>query len=339
MVQSISYAQAFLQWIYFYGPWRDLSECSDFTGQQRSQEPSSQTHDSKRLHHHSSKVGSLYPTSSSDTNGELLWTHKNPSSTQIWDFMQYVNTKYQQDFSTYAALHRWSIESPQDSWEAIWEFCGVRHSQPYLKVIDPAAVTKMWPRPSWFEGATLNFAENLLYPTRQVQEGSIAVIAATETGREQVTWAELRERVRCCQASLKALDLEIGDRVAGCCGNHINTLVVMLATTSLGGIWTAVSPDTGVTAIVDRLSQIEPSVLFTDDAVSYNAKSHVVLPKIHEVSKSLTSLKALVVFRTIKTFQVEVPKSAIDYEGFLRLGQSSHKLFFATSRTACLHLV
>jgi acetoacetyl-CoA synthetase len=102
----------------------------------------------------------------------------------------------------------------------------------------------------------------------------------------------------------------------------------MLATTSLGGIWTAVSPDTGVTAIVDRLSQIDPSVLFTDDAVSYNAKSHVVFPKIHDVSQSLRSLKALILFRAIKTFPVDMPKSAMDYEDFLGLGESSHKLFF-----------
>jgi len=242
--------------------------------------------------------------------------------------MQFVNTKHQQRFETYAELYKWSIDSPVESWGAIWEFLGVRHSQPYNKVVDAAEATRMWPRPSWFEGAKLNFAENLLFPIREVQANALAVIAATETGRESVTWAELRERVRRCQASLKALDLKIGDRVAGCCGNHVNALVAMLATTSLGGMWTAVSPDTGVTAIVDRLSQIEPRVLFSDDAVNYNAKTHPVLPKIHKVSESLGSLKALVIFRTTKTFPIDMPKSAMGYDDFLGLGQSSHNLFF-----------
>jgi acetoacetyl-CoA synthetase len=342
MVQSISCFQAFIRWISIHRPWRTSSEFNNYTGQQCSEETSLEVPEAKHPHLQTLKVEKpirgigvshddaepLHPASNGGGNGELLWMHANPSSTQMWDFMQYVNTKYRQDFKTYAALHQWSIERPADSWGAIWEFCGVRHSQAYVKVIDPAAATKMWPRPSWFEGATLNFAENLLYPTREVQEGSIAVIAATETGRESVTWAELRDRVRRCQASLQALDLRNGDRVAGCCANHINALVVMLATTSLGGIWTAVSPDTGVTAIMDRLSQIDPSVLFTDDAVSYNAKSHFVFPKIHGVSQSLGSLKALIVFRTMETFPVDVPKSAMDYGDFLALGQSSHELFF-----------
>jgi acetoacetyl-CoA synthetase len=342
MVNSTSCFQAFLRWISIHGPWRKSSEFNKFSGEEPSKEASLQDPEAVHPQLQSSNIGKpvrgigtsydnaepLHPNSTGDGSGELLWMHATPSSTQMWDFMQYVNKKHQQHFKTYAALHRWSIESPVDSWGAIWEFCGVRHSHPYVKVIDPAATTMMWPRPSWFEGATLNFAENLLYPTRKVQENSLAVIAATETGRESVTWAELRERVRRCQASLKALDLRIGDRVAGCCANHINALVAMLATTSLGGIWTAVSPDSGVTAIVDRLSQIDPSVLFTDDAVSYNAKSHVVLPKIHEVSQSLTSLRALIVFRTLTTSSIDMPNSAMDYEDFLVLGESSHILSF-----------
>ena len=114
--------------------------------------------------------------------------------------------------------------------------------------MDPNA--PMFPRPKFFEGATLNFAENLLFPTQQVEPESLAVIAATETTREAVTWKELRERVRQCQAGMKALGLQRGDRVAGYVANHTNALVAMLATTSLGGIWTAVSPDTGVHAVL-----------------------------------------------------------------------------------------
>ncbi|KAK4502077.1 hypothetical protein PRZ48_007888 [Zasmidium cellare] len=102
----------------------------------------------------------------------------------------------------------------------------------------------------------------------------------------------------------------------------------MLATTSLGGIWTAVSPDTGTTAIKDRLSQVEPSVLFTDNAVSYNGKSHVVLSKVNNVSQSLESLKAVVVFPAVGDLPPKLPGSAIDYDDFLAWGEDSHQLYF-----------
>ena len=117
----------------------------------------------------------------------------------------------------------------------------------------------------------MNFSENLLFPLlpegAQVEEQGNAVIAATETTREEVTWKELRERVRNCRSGLKALGVGVGDRVAGYVGNHTNALVAMLAATALGAVWTAVSPDTGVTAVVERLVQIEPVVLFADNAV------------------------------------------------------------------------
>lgn len=98
----------------------------------------------------------------------------------------------------------------------------------------------IFPRPAFFEGATLNFAQNLLFPSVGVQDDAPAVIAATESDREVVTWAELRERVRCMQASMKTLGVKPGDRVAAYVANHTNALIAMLAATSLGAIWTAV---------------------------------------------------------------------------------------------------
>lgn len=125
----------------------------------------------------------------------------------------------------------------------------------------------MFPRPPWFSGAKLNFAENLLFPSTEpaILDSTPAIIEATETSRATVTWAELRDRVRDCQAGLMAVGVKENDRVAGYVANHTNALVAMLAATSLGAIWTAVSPDTGVTAVLERMEQIEPTVLFTDN--------------------------------------------------------------------------
>jgi acetoacetyl-CoA synthetase len=187
----------------------------------------------------------------------------------------------------------------------------------------------MYPRPAFFEGATLNFAENLLFPTQEVDPEAPAVIAATETSRETVTWRELRERVRQCQAGMVALGLKEGDRVAGYVANHTNALVAMLAATSLGGIWTAVSPDTGVHAVLERLRQIEPTILFADNAAFYNGRSHPVLPKLVEITAGLPSLQAVVVFPTVPSVQVD-PNSitvssgkAYDYAAFTSLTTTS----------------
>lgn len=193
----------------------------------------------------------------------------------------------------------------------------------------------MFPRPSFFSGARLNFAENLLYPTQPVDPNSPAVIAATETTRETVSWAELQERVRQCQAGMIALGLEEGDRVAGYVANHTNALVAMLAATSLGGIWTAVSPDTGVTAVLDRMQQIEPVILFTDNAAFYNGRSHPVSDKLVEIVAALPTLKAVVMFQTLQTVAVDTSTiqvssgKAYDYEAFKALGDQNSAMIFA----------
>jgi acetoacetyl-CoA synthetase len=115
----------------------------------------------------------------------------------------------------------------------------------------------MFPRPNFFPNIELNFAENLLYPLhptskKPVQNHEIAIISVTEDNRAEVTWTELRERVWACWNALQHHGVKPLDRVAGFMGHNTNAVVAMLATTALGGIWTAVSPDTGVGAVLDR---------------------------------------------------------------------------------------
>jgi acetoacetyl-CoA synthetase len=191
----------------------------------------------------------------------------------------------------------------------------------------------MFPRPEFFENARLNFAENLLFPTQDVDAKSPAIIAVTETTREIVTWEELRERVRLCQSGMIALGLKEGDRVAGYVANHTNALVAMLAATSLGCVWTAVSPDTGVHAVLERLRQIEPTILFADNAAFYNGRSHPVLPKVNEIASSLSSLKAVVVFATVSSVKIDIESirvpsgRAYDYESFVSCPTSAELMF------------
>ena len=164
----------------------------------------------------------------------------------------------------------------------------------------------MFPRPAFFPGCELNFAENLLFPASDPPADSVAIIQATETQHKDVTWAELRERTREMAAAMVHHGVKTGDRVAGYLANHEDTVIAMLAATSLGALWTGVSPDTGVQAVLDRLTQIEPVLLFADNGVQYNAKTHPTHAKISQVVEQLTSLKDLVIFETLPNHSFDV---------------------------------
>ncbi|ORY03219.1 hypothetical protein BCR34DRAFT_492562 [Clohesyomyces aquaticus] len=263
---------------------------------------------------------------------KMLWQHASPQQTPMWKFLQHVNEKFGLHLQSYEDLHIWSIENIAEFWGTAWEYLGIRAKTPARKVVDNNA--PMFPRPAFFEGAKLNFAENLLYPAEDVDPEGSAIIAATETTREAVSWKELRERVRLCQSGMIGLGLKEGDRVAGYVANHAHALVAMLAATSLGGIWTAVSPDTGVHAVLERLRQIEPVVLFSDNAAFYNGRSHPVMAKVAEIASSLPSLKAVVVFHTVPSVKDDLSSiklsqgKAYQYSAFTNLDTPPESLIF-----------
>ena len=193
----------------------------------------------------------------------------------------------------------------------------------------------MYPRPEFFAGAILNFAENLLFPTVDVSPDSAALLEGTEFSRDSVTWFQLRELVRKEQAALMSLGLQKGDRIAGYVANNIQAVVSMLAATSLGCIWTAISPDTGAHAVLERLQQIDPVVLFADNGTFYNGRSHSTMAKIRDVVDGLPRLKAIVI--NVKNIQVETPLGMVKtangnsytHNDFVALGKKSHELTFA----------
>ncbi|KAL9038494.1 MAG: hypothetical protein Q9180_003103 [Flavoplaca navasiana] len=240
---------------------------------------------------------------SEDLDSRLLWQHKDPPSTRIYDFKVTVEELHGVQLPDYDALHRWSIENLNAFWKQVWHFTAIVASKPFCEALDEEA--PMFPRPAFFDGARLNFAENLLYPACHPDDDSLAVLAASEDSREQVTWKQLRERVQQCTAALVYLGVKKGDRVAGYLANHTNALVAMLSAASIGAIWTAVSPDTGVHAVLDRMQQIDPALLFSDNAAKYNGKVHDVHHKLIQIASSISSLHAVVVFETVSA--VEFP--------------------------------
>ncbi|KAL8661169.1 MAG: hypothetical protein Q9202_005826 [Teloschistes flavicans] len=234
----------------------------------------------------------------------MLWQHSDPSSTRMYTFRQLIQQKHGVHLADYESLRQWSVKNLNAFWCEVWHFTGIVASQPFLKAVDENA--PMFPRPPFFQGASLNFAENLLYPACRPDENSLAIIAASEDSCERVTWKQLRERVQQCAFALVTLGVRQGDRVAGYVANHSNALVAMLSTTSIGAIWTAVSPDTGVHAVLDRMQQIEPLILFADNAAKYNGKVHNAFDKVREISKNIPGLQAVVVYETVGDIQFEI---------------------------------
>lgn len=262
-----------------------------------------------------------------------LWRHVHPEQTQIYAFQEHVGKKHGLQIHTYKDLHQWSVSHPASFWEEVLHWTGVRLHQSYSSTFDASA--PMFPRPHFFPGCTLNFAENLLYPTANPDPESLAVIGATEMTREHVSWVSLRERVRRCANAMRARGVKEGDRVACYLANHANALTVMLAATSMGALWTGVSPDTGVSATLDRLRQIEPVILYADNAVQYNAKIHQTRGKIVEIVSSLPSLKTVVIFNTVPSLNFEIGSISerespivLSYDTFLAVASSDEPLEF-----------
>ena len=192
-----------------------------------------------------------------------------------------------------APLHEWSIREPSEFWSELWDFCDVRASQPATEVVDDP--TRM-PGARWFSGSRLNFAENLLADRHVSERRPEAIVAWNEDGpTTSVTWADLRVQVAHFAAGLQRAGVAPGDRVAGFLPNIPEAVIAMLATSSLGAMWSSSSPDFGVDGVLDRFSQIEPKVLVCARGAMWNGSWMGSLERVRAISERLPSLGAVVV--------------------------------------------
>ncbi len=192
-------------------------------------------------------------------------------------------------FQDYGELHRWSVDSPEAFWEQVWQFTGIVSSTPWDRVLTDG---DKFPGAKWFSGAGLNFAENLL---RRRDDG-IAVIARLENGlRRSLSFAELHKQVAQLAAALKASGVAPGDRVAAFMPNVPETLIGMLACSSIGAVWSSCSPDFGFAGVMDRFGQIAPKILLACDGYFYNGKRIDCMPRVAEIAGNIGSLERIVV--------------------------------------------
>jgi acetoacetyl-CoA synthetase len=220
-----------------------------------------------------------------------LWTPSEQAvaAANLTRFMRDAGARHARAFDDYAALYDWSIAHPDDFWSAVWDFCGVigeKGETPYL--IDRDRM----PGARWFPAARLNYAENLL---RRRDDGIALVFRGEDQVAGAVTWAELHHEVSRVAQALAACGVQPGDRVAAYIPNLPGAVIAMLATTSLGAVWSSCSPDFGVQGVLDRFGQIAPRVLFTADGYFYGGKTIDLLPRLPEIVAGLPSLERVVV--------------------------------------------
>jgi acetoacetyl-CoA synthase len=211
----------------------------------------------------------------------------------IIGFIKYVNKNENLDLESYEEIYRWSIENIPTFWELLWEYCRIIHSKKYEKIVDDL---NKFPGARWFIGARLNFAENLL----RYRDSRKALISYSESGKnKEFTYDELYNTVAKLYDSLKE-DIKVGDRVAAYMSNIAETVIAMLSSTSLGAIWSSCGTELGYSAVIDRIGQLNPKILFTIDGYYYKGKYIDVLPNVEKIVKAINSIEKVIVFPYIK---------------------------------------
>ncbi len=221
----------------------------------------------------------------------LLWqpSPERIERSNLGRFIKRVQQEVDAQVYDYPSLYDFSIKYPDKFWTAVWDYCGIRASGDRSRALIDA---DQMPGAEFFPDVTLNFAENLL----RFRDDKLAIAFRGESGiARDLTYAELYEQVSRVAQALRAEGVGVGDRVAGFMPNIPEAVIAMLATTSIGALWSSCSPDFGINGVVDRFGQIEPKVLFSADAYAYGGKSFDCLDKIRSILEQLPSVQKLVI--------------------------------------------
>ncbi|XP_067861854.1 acetoacetyl-CoA synthetase [Heptranchias perlo] len=254
---------------------------------------------------------------------KVMWYPDSKRNTRMDGFRNLINNKFDLNLANYNELYQWSVENYPEFWAEFWKFSGLVSSHLYNEVIDRTkGVADV---PEWFKGSRLNYAENLL---KHKDDDKVALYAASE-GKEEivkVTFGELKRDVALYAAALRKMGVKKGDRVVGYLPNSIHAVEAMLATASIGAIWSSTSPDFGVNGVLDRISQIQPKLIFSVEAVVYNGKEHDHMEKLQNVVKGLPDLKKVVIIPYVRSREAvdlsRIPNS-ICIDDFLATGKEA----------------
>ncbi len=243
-----------------------------------------------------------------------IWqpTQQRIKEANITHYMSYLGSTFRTEVDDYESLYSWSLRNPERFWESIWQFGNV------IGTFDPDNIVihkdKM-PGVRWFPEAQLNFAENLL----KQKDDSIAIIERGEHGqRKSLTFRELHKQVGRLASSMQSMGIGKGDRVAGILPNISETIIAMLAATSLGAVWSSCSPDFGVQGVIDRFGQISPKLIFATNGYYYNGKPIRTMDRLNSIIKKLPGIEKVVIISYLREDKLNLSiTNAISYNDFM----------------------
>jgi acetoacetyl-CoA synthetase len=248
-------------------------------------------------------------------DGRAVWTPSKEfgERSRMADFMRWLERNRGLRFDGYEALHAWSVQEVEAFWGAVWDYFGVRASRPYGKVLD----RRVMPGARWFEGAELNFAEHMLrfgedHPDRVALRhlSELRPLGATN-------WAGLASAVRRLASAMRAIGIGRSDRVVAYMPNVPETLVAMLATLSIGAVWSVAAPEFGASTVIDRFGQIEPKLIFVADGYRFGGRDFDRREDIGRILAGLPTLEHVVMLPHLGTgFRPDMP-SVLDWEVLL----------------------
>ncbi len=196
-----------------------------------------------------------------------------------------INNKYGTNLNDYNSIHQWSINHKEEFWVTVVEKHPVIFHQTATSTLQ---LGKHPIETKWFIGSTLNYAENLIKPVEDVPE---AIVAYTEEGiRNSISGKELKIKVAQLAAYLKSKGISQGDNVSAIVSNSIETIIAMLATTSLGAVWSSCATEFGEKGILDRLEQVQPKLIFCSSNYIYAGKKHDISKKVKAVMQRIESI-------------------------------------------------
>jgi len=244
---------------------------------------------------------------------KALWypSEERKKNANMTRYMKFLEETRKLIFKDYNELYRWSISERANFWSSLWDFFQIKASRPYDTVLEtPDDMLES----KWFQGARLNFAEHLLHYT---DETPALIFKGEAQPPVHITYNQLYKAVAQLSSALKEQGIKTGDRVVGFMPNMIETVVAMLATSSLGGIWSSCSPDFGIKGVLDRFGQIEPRILFTANGYSYKGKKIDSLSKISSILEKLPTIEKVVIVPYTEKPDIHSIPHSVHYNDFL----------------------
>lgn len=222
--------------------------------------------------------------------GSLLWSPSDSfvENANISQFMRWLASEQGVETNSYDELWLWSVENLETFWASIWDYFNIETEQPYTSVL----ANKTMPGADWFPGSSVNFSEHIL---RNRRDDAVALYAYSELDpARKLDWDELDLSVRVLAQHLRKMGVKSGDRVVSYLPNIPETVIVLLASASVGAIFSSCSPDFGYKSVIDRFSQIEPKVLFYADGYRFGGKNFDRQSEVTEIVHSLPSLDSII---------------------------------------------